>query len=185
MKVTCINANNFANLTEGTVYQVSEETKDLYILVNDLGVSARYHKKFFEEYREKPKIVPPSFSIIRNGSNFFLDITHGPENHRSVERIPFTVSLVSSSCGIASIHNINGLANRLNALEILTEENFQAAIETILREYQYSMVIFSTNDSYPIIWDVMDRICSFSSEERRNPNSNNQIKLWGFYTSEN
>ena len=68
---------------------------------------------------------------------------------------------------------------------LATEEYIQQAIEAVLRNGSYSMVLFSTNMAFPLLVETLNNMANFCSEQRRNPNSDNLIQVWGFYTSTN
>lgn len=189
MKIQCINQGNFTNLTLNKIYDVVSTTRDFYVVLNDVGIEANYHKKYFEEYQEKPQVLTPTFRAIRDGSNITLTITHGLENSPQTSNAIFSVTSVSASCGVISLHGLNNLHDILNNLGILSAENYTAAINKLLRVTQTlykAIVLFSTNsDNRQIAIDVMNSMANFSSELRRNPNSGNMIKVWGFYVSDN
>lgn len=184
-KIECINASNFDNLTEGTVYEVISESKDLFTITNDIGIEARYHRKYFQDFQEKPKILPPVFHTRRNGQNLILTIEYGTENNRQGRETVFSMVSVSSSCGVVSYYGVNDLFRVLEDINLATEEYIQQAIEAVLGNGSYSMVLFSTNMSHPLLVETLNNMANFCSEQRRNPNSTNLIQVWGFYTSSN
>ena len=188
MKIQCINQGNFTNLTLEKVYDVISTTRDLYVILNDVGIEANYHKKYFEEYQEKPKVLTPTFRATVDGANIMLTITHGLENSPQTNRVVFSLTSVSASCGVISLHGLNTLNDVLNDRHILTLENYTAAINELLRiaqTFNKAIVLFSTNAIRPVILAIMDSMANFRSEPRRNPNSGNMIKVWGFYISDN
>ena len=187
MKIQCINQGNFTNLTLNTVYDVVSTTRDLYVILNDVGIEANYHKKYFEEYQEKPKVLTPTFRATIDGVNITLTITHGLENSPQTNRAVFSLTSVSSSCGVISLHGLNNLHDILIDRNILTPENYTAAINELLKaaqKFNKAIVLFSTNSARSVVLDVMNSMANFSSEPRRNPNSDNMIKIWGFYISD-
>ena len=184
-KIECINASNFDNLTEGTVYEVISESKDLFTITNDIGIEAKYHRKYFKDFQEKPKFLPPVFTTRRNGQNLVLTIEYGTENNRQRRETVFSMVSVSSSCGVISYYGVNNLFSVLTDINLATEEYIQKAIEEVLRNGSYSMVLFSTNMAHPLLIETLNNMANFCSEQRRNPNSGNLIQVWGFYTSTN
>ena len=184
-KIECINASNFDNLTEGTVYEVISESKDLFTITNDIGIEAKYHRKYFKDFQEKPKILPPIFNTRSNGQNLVLTIEYGPENNRRRREAVFSMVSVSSSCGVVSYYGVNNLFALLEDIGLATEEYIQKALGEVLRNGSYSMVLFSTNMAFPLLVETLNNMANFCSEQRRNPNSDNLIQVWGFYTSTN
>lgn len=188
MKIQCINQGNFTNLTLNKVYDVVSTTRDLYVILNDVGIEANYHKKYFEEYQEKPKVLTPTFRATISGNNITLTITHGLVNSpQTSSTTVFSSTDVSASCGVISLHGLNNLHDVLSNRNILSAENYTAAINELLRatqNFSKAIVLFSTNSNRQIAIDVMNSMANFSSELRRNPNSGNMIKVWGFYISD-
>lgn len=187
MKIQCINQGNFTNLTLNKVYDVVSTTRDLYVILNDVGIEANYHKKYFEEYQEKPKVLTPTFRATISGNSITLTITHGLANSPQTTSAVFSLTGVSASCGVISLHGLNNLHDVLVNRGMLSAENYTAAINELLRATQTlskAIVLFSTNSTRQIPFDVMNSMANFSSELRRNPNSGNMIKVWGFYISD-
>ena len=183
MKIKCINDGNYNNITTGNEYEVVEEKRDLYTIINDIGVEANYHKKFFEKSKPiPPQKIKPVFSFDRESD--VLTIESGFPNQIRRDTVNFYPEEVAGNCGTTSINGINSLCAQLRQLEEETEENIEAAIDAILVEQSVAITVFSTNNQYPLLWNVLDRICNFCSESRTNPNSDLPIKMWGFYTHE-
>ena len=181
MKIKCINNGNYNNITVGNEYEVVEEKRDLYTITNDIGVEANYHKKFFEKSKPTPpQKIKPIFSFDIESD--VLTIESGFPNHLVRHTVAFYTDEIAGNCGTTSINGVNTLCAQLYQLEEETEENIEAAIDAILVEQNVAITVFSTNNQYPLLWNVLDRICNFSSESRTNPNSDLQIKIWGFYT---
>ena len=150
MKIQCINQGNFTNLTLNKVYDVVSTTRDFYVILNDVGIEANYHKKYFEEYQEKPKVLTPTFRATRDGGNIILTITHGLAHSIQTSRTVFSLTSVSASCGVISLHGLNNLHDILSHRNILSAENYTAAINELLRATQTlskAIVLFSTNSN--------------------------------------
>ena len=192
MRIKCINAGNFANLTLEKEYEVIRESRDLYTVSNDVDIEANYHKRFFEVVAEQPATPPPlapmNVRVVRNNeSNMTIFISTGPANNREEHSTHIIGNNIAGNCGIMGFNGINDvmfLINNPNEGYYYTENNIKLIIEQILEQCHLAITVFSTNNDYPLLWNVLDSICDFCSESRNNPNSDNNIKLWGFHTVE-
>ena len=58
--IECINRGIFAGLTRGNKYEVVRRDNDFYVIKNDKGFMARYHKRYFVAVKEElPKPPKP------------------------------------------------------------------------------------------------------------------------------
>lgn len=111
----------------------------------------------------------------------------------------------SFSCGIKNLVNIGSQVNIINSvvenLEVDSEEDLpllhKALIVAHFKNYMryklnngsnagiYLMSTNVTNNEYVYeeTFNIFDEISDFKSEPELNPNSNNEIKVWGFYKS--
>ena len=178
MKIKCIDARNFKNLTLNKVYDVIEEVEGFYKLNNDAEVDMKYSKDYFES-AEKPVVPPKPVApedkiVVTRESNRCTVTVNGKATVFSV------VSGTAGSCGLTSLHGLNSL------WEIIGHDpvKFEKAILAIMNEYngKYAMIIFSTNNN-AAIWEIMDRISDIASEAHTNPNSSGLIKTWIKYTN--
>jgi hypothetical protein len=109
------------------------------------------------------------------------------------------------SCGIKNLVNITSQASIINSivenLEVDSEEDLpllhKALITAYFKNYMryklnndnnagiYLMSTNVTNNGQidEETFNIFDEIADFHSEPELNPNSNNQIKVWGFYKS--
>ena len=184
-KIKCISLGNFNNLTVNKEYEVILESTDLFTILNDIEVEARYHKKYFEEVKlTPPQKIKPIFTAVKDDNfNISLTIEYGVENNTTTSTRALIFHEIAGNCGTASYDGINSICNILNNHDELTAENIKTAIDTILAVSSKAFTVFSTNKEYPLLWDVLDEMCNFCSEERVNSNSDNPIKIWGFYTT--
>lgn len=187
MRIKCINKSNFTNITLNQEYEVISSGKDMLKITNDIGIEADYHKKYFEEVKPKPKTLIPRFEMTSRSGQYVLTMIYGLETAPTRQETILTLYVVSSSCGVISFYGINNLTAVLKRLNLFNEDNFKNAITTVLEYVENSIpkaiTLFSTNKAHREIWPIMDEISNFSSETRINPNSSNEIKVWGFYTS--
>ncbi len=190
MKVKCINQRNFRNLTLNQVYEVVEESVDFYHVVNNNGATARYSKEYFEVVEEEVQEVelPIEDEVCVVENEVTLDIHDGRIRYKinGVECGHFNqCGLVSGNCGIESL---DGLNDMYDALIDEYEEDIEEIIEKIIKEilaYYKSetsrgCIVFSTNDYYEHIWNVMNNISTGNTGSFLNPNSDNNVNMWWF-----
>ena len=179
MKIKCINARNFKNLTLNKVYHVIEDAEGFYKLNNDAEVDMKYSKDYFESevkvVAPRPVPVAPEDRITVSRSSQGCKVV--------INDVSTTFSVypgVAGSCGLTSLHGLNSLYSNLEH----DMEKFEKAILAIFAEYsgKYAMIIFSTNNNAEI-WEVMDRIADVATEAHTNPNSSGLIKTWVKYTN--
>ena len=119
--------------------------------------------------------------------------------------LSITDNINSFSCGIKNLINISSQANIINNvvenLEVDSEEDLpllhKALTLACFKNYMrhnlnngsnagiYLMSTNVTNNEYmdEETFNIFDEISDFKSEPELNPNSNNEIKVWGFYKS--
>jgi hypothetical protein len=109
---------------------------------------------------------------------------------------------MDASCGIGDVVGINALSNRI---EEFVDNNYEGEDYDSLRKELFKKALFlelnrlnsnsnkalflistamtSETLAHPLYYDVLNEEATFSSNEIRNPNSGNDIKLWGFETT--
>ena len=79
MKVKCINAKNFKNLTLDKVYDVIENSEGFYLIVSNAGLTTKYSADYFEVEEEiiqpQPKPVLPEYNIVITKKSTGLEIS--------------------------------------------------------------------------------------------------------------
>ncbi len=203
-KVRCINTKGYA-LTNRGEYELISEENGFVKIINDNGFTARYNKELFQnirgprEPRPEPVVQPPppirternviESVRVNNGNITFTDIDNSVITIQSV----LVNAPTSISCGIHQIHELNTIINRLHAqvpgnddrLELKKRILKLTIIDHITnRTERGEIYLMSTNTGYDEdLLPVLDEISHFQSEEVVNPNSDNLIKMWGFYKS--
>jgi len=183
MKVKCINAGNFKNLTIDKYYVVLEETTDRYIIDNDNDVRASYAKKYFEEVTEVvpamgaapvKKAKPKPKTVI--GVSEIIDrcAADGDIHCDDIE-----INEAPNSCGVAYINGLNGIFEECEEIisdpsehiDVDTEQlSPEVTLTTVVREAlrrmfaeisirTYTFFMFTTNDSYPECVEVFKSMC--------------------------
>ena len=187
MKLKCINQGNFKNITLENEYQLLEESVDLYTIINNAGVSARYSKDYFEVIAEQiPEIIEDVEEDGVEEDEIYIEFDDDFENIkiRVNDNSSYLIFYeVASNCGIRSYHGINYLFENCDNNPVLFEKVIIAIIEEVIYRNDSCMLIFSTNNDFPEIWTVLDKVMDFSSESVENPNSELQVKLWIKHTN--
>ena len=80
-----------------------------------------------------------------------------------------------------SFDGLNNLTEFLLEHKSLCSKNIKLVIDYLIQNTQVSIILFSTNEQYPQLIPIMDKLCDFKSKSIININSRNTIKLWGFY----
>ena len=122
--------------------------------------------------------------------------------------IPNKLSIINNdndfSCGIKNIININSQINRIydfiTATEETAEEDLPSLTKAVIKHHFKNFIKFKSEDGSNAgiclmsciiedggldeeTVDILNEISDFSTEAELNPNSGNEIKLWGFYKS--
>lgn len=200
MKKKCILTKGYA-LTEGNEYDIIKQEKGYLFLINDNGKTARYVSELFEDEVAAPVAPPVPVPVVLSEAQCIASINAGVTQFRNTDNEVIQLNLPALSfdespisCGI---HEGNGINSIIDAIYDSVPEgdddriSLKKAIlkKKILRELSqhggYAIALLSTNlDFDEDLIEAMDEIAHFKSEEVRNPNSENQIKLWGFYKNQ-
>lgn len=186
MKLKCINQGNFKNITFENEYQVLEESVDLYTIINNAGVSARYSKNYFEVIPEPiPDIIEDVEEIGVKEDEIVVDFDGDGDINLEINDNEVSLEFyeVASNCGVKSYHGMNYLFENCDHNPVLFEKVITAIIEEVIYRNNSCMLIFSTNNTCPEIWTVLDKVMDFSSQSVENPNSDMNVKLWIKYTN--
>lgn len=108
---------------------------------------------------------------------------------------PLSISRSRNSCGIREVDGMmDNFDETLNTIK-LNKEEYQDFIKKLSSSFKKAIIKFDAernNESgafYTVslpdganidLINTMDKICSFKTDWRRNPNSGNDIKLWIF-----
>lgn len=196
MRKICINPKNY-KLTQNKEYLIIEEDGDYYRLVNDNGRTVRYDQSLFNDVVEEIPVIPPPpparteqdciNSITINGETVsFVDMN----NNIVSFNIQLQVTDSAISCGVYEMYRISDLMsailNRVNQdeqdLPELIKELFIRSIRYKVEnssDHRYMLLSTNYNDVYEDFYTHLNELSNFSSEWKENPNSGNNIKVWG------
>jgi hypothetical protein len=202
MKKICINPKTYS-LTKDKEYEIITELEKL-LVINDKDLVRSYSKDLFKESQEETVLTLAdlkwNISLATNdkdlvrvynidfASQVFIDIIFGELE----ERIVFYINTqpVAGNCGIRGIDGINILFNSITKkivdygfdnIEETVKNIFLDVIkelEIIARENNRAILVFSSNDDFPEMWNILDKWADLITEPVVNPDSNKEIKMW-------
>jgi len=204
MEIRCTVVENY-KLTLGNIYEVHNESRDFYTIINDNGVGVRYAKRLFEEVQEV--VVPPA-PPARTEADMIASITFNTVNSRvqfvdlenTLRTVDNRFSQTGSniSCGVAETSGINNQIVTIDQLFDLDEDDYleirKALFKRCIEEYAINrrqagnriMTIMSTNvsgrdggaEADEDMLSVLDELAHRTSDTMENPNSHRNIKVW-------
>jgi hypothetical protein len=211
-ELICINPKNY-KLTESNKYTVVIDEGDTVMIVNDNNKTVRYYKDLFEEVEEEiipePElvVVRTEQDLIDSITNDVSNTTYIDFNNEIITINNYLQCINnenSFSCGIKNVINIgdqleeiyetisNTADNAGEDLELLTKSvikhHFKSFINSNYDNYSAGIYLMSCNVTgndclEDEIVDILNEISDFNTQPEVNPNSGNEIKLWGFYKS--
>ena len=205
MNITCTAVENY-RLTLGKIYEVHDESRDFYTIINDNNVGVRYAKRLFatEEEIEAAAPTPPArteadviASITYNATISRVQFTDINNELQTVTK-RFSVSGSNISCGVNQTSGINNQISEIDAFFDLDEDDFLAVRKALftrcVEEYvlnirnagNQAMAILSTNvsgedndhEADEDMLEVLDTLAHKTSDTMRNPNSDRDIRVW-------
>lgn len=183
MKIKCI-ANRFKNVTLDFIYETDSEILEGSILVtgND-GVKRNYRASNFEKFEDVLIEVENENEGVFE-SEITYDINIGDEitvnfNNEDENDFNLYLSRPCDNCGIIGVDNISDLYEEIIDYGY-TQEDFKKLIIDISVDLsgEAAFLMLSTNTLNGDLCNALDTLSNFTSETRRNPNSDNNIKVW-------
>jgi len=196
-KLKCIDNNGY-KLTVGSEYNMITEDREFYFLINDSNRTVRYNKRLFELVSEETLVV--AAPVVRTEQDMINSIVYDDTqlfyndlNNQTVRlSLDLEIDNTEISCGIGQISGINNVFGEIT--EMVPEDDDyiglqKALLTAFLNGYVKSntdkaiWLISTTTGMDEDLLSVMDEVSDFVTETKRNPNSGNDIKMWGFYTN--
>lgn len=211
-ELICTNPKNY-KLTLDKKYLVVTDEGETVMIVNDNNKSARYYKDLFQEVEEEvvipePEVIPRTEQDLINSINSDgLNTTYVDFNNQTViisNHLQCLNNENSFSCGIKNITNIGDQIEEIYEMIADTIEEAQEDLELLTKaviKYHFKNYIkYCINNGFSAgvylmscningdgldeeFVDILNEISDFNTEPELNPNSGNEIKLWGFYKS--
>ena len=211
-ELICTNPKNY-KLTLDKKYTVVIDEGETVMIVNDSNKTVRYYKDLFQEVEEEiipepePVIVRTEQDLINSITSDGLKTTYVDFNNQIVHinnHLQCLNNANSFSCGIKNIIHIGDQIGEIyesieetadsqeEDLPLLTKAVINQHFKNYIKiksigDYNAGIYLMSCNingdglDEEAV--DILNEISDFNTEPELNPNSNNEIILWGFYKS--
>ena len=195
-EIKCIKTNGY-KLTVDNVYEVIKSEDDYYFLINDNGKTVRYGKSLFEEVEDEVLVVA---ELIKRTEQDMIDsIIYGNDVITYIDLdnniIEIDNNMVSDdtdiSCGINQMWGIDSQIEEIN--DNLPEDDDylnlrKALITAVIKGYitnTKAMWLMSTaiEDHTEEDLATFDELAGTVSQDKVNPNTDNVIRMWVFYTN--
>lgn len=211
-ELICTNPKNY-KLTLDKKYTVVIDEGETVMIVNDSNKTVRYYKDLFAEVEEEvipepePVVVRTEQDLIDSITSDGLNTTYVDFNNQIVvisNHLQCLNNENSFSCGIKNIINIGDQIGEIYETIADTIEEAQEDLElltkAVIKQHfkNYIKVKAAANFNGGIylmscningdgldeeVVDILNEISDFNTEPELNPNSGNEIVLWGFYKS--
>ncbi len=210
-ELICINPKNY-KLTLDKNYQIVIDEGETVMIVNDSNKTVRYYKDLFKEVEEEfipepePVVVRTEQDLIDSIASDSANTTYVDFNNQTVvieNELGILNNINDFSCGIKNITNISDQIEKIydtisesadevgEDLSLLTKivikHHFKNYIKSKTGDYNAGIYLMSCNITggglEEEVVDILNEISDFNTEPEINPNSDNEIKLWGFYKS--
>lgn len=211
-ELICVNPKNY-KLTLDKNYAIVIDEGETVMIINDSNKTVRYYKDLFKEVEEEiipepePVIIRTEQDLIDSITSDSLNITYIDFNNELItinNRLSILNNDDSFSCGVKNVINIgdqiediydiisNTADNAGEDLELLTKTVIKCHFKNFIKDksndnYNGGIYLISCNINGDGLneeeVDILNEISDFNTEPEINPNSNNEIMLWGFYKS--
>ena len=210
-ELICTNPKNY-KLTLDKKYTVVIDEGDTVMIVNDSNKTVRYYKDLFEEVEEEvipePVIVRTEQDLIDSIASDNTYTTYVDFDNKTVTITNYLNILNNNnnfSCGIKNLINIGDQIDVIyeNVAETAddAEEDLELLTKAIIKHHFNNFIKYQSNNGYNAgiylmscnitgddhldeeTVDILNEISDFNTKPELNPNSGNEIMLWGFYKS--
>lgn len=205
-KIICVDGRKFKNLTTKKEYVVESSDDDFVTVVgNDAGLSSKYAKKYFKASPPPPPPVLTKADILEiairvdDGEFLVFLVSRDTEDNREI--VDITLEEVATNCGVISIGGVNDLCSAMGALyenhykgrkvqagaiEERIKEGMELGINMAIEEAgNVAAVVFSTNNDYPVVWEILDARADLVTAELRSNHWSAErprmLKTWVIY----
>ena len=211
-ELICTNPKNY-KLTLDKKYTVVIDEGETVMIVNDSNKTVRYYKDLFEEVEEEvipepePVVIRTEQDLIDSIVSDGLRTTYVDFNNQTIyitNHLQCLNNENSFSCGIKNITNIGDQIEEIYEMIADTIEEAQEDLElltkTVIKHHFKNFIKYCGNNGFNAgiylmscnvtgggldeeVVEILDEISDFNTVDEVNPNSGNDIRLWGFYKS--
>jgi hypothetical protein len=211
-ELICVNPKNY-KLTLDKKYLVVVDEGETVMIVNDNNKTVRYYKDLFQKIEEEvipepePVAVRTEQDLIDSIASDGLETTYVDFDNQTVvigNELGILNNSNDFSCGIKNIVNIGNQIDKIYS-EIEETANSQGEdlpllTKAVIKHHFKNYIKYQSNNNYNAgiylmscninddgldeeTVDILNEISDFNTEPELNPNSGNEIKIWGFYKS--
>jgi hypothetical protein len=211
-ELICVNPKNY-KLTLDKKYLVVVDEGETVMIVNDNNKTVRYYKDLFQKIEEEvipepePVAVRTEQDLIDSIASDGLETTYVDFDNQTVvigNELGILNNSNNFSCGIKNIVNIGNQIDKIYS-EIEETANSQGEdlpllTKAVIKHHFKNYIKYQSNNNYNAgiylmscninddgldeeTVDILNEISDFNTEPELNPNSGNEIKIWGFYKS--
>lgn len=211
-ELICVNPKNY-KLTLDKKYLVVIDEGETVKIINDNNKTVRYYKDLFQEVEEEvipepePVIARTEQNLIDSITSNGLNTTYIDFNNELVT-IDNALDILNNanefSCGIKNIinigHQLEEIYDIVGATEEVSEEDLPLLTKALIKHHFKNYIRYKSNNNFnAAIYlmscnvedggldeetvEILNEISDFNTVAELNPNSDNEIILWGFYKS--
>lgn len=211
-ELICTNTKNY-KLTLDKKYTVVIDEGETVMIVNDNNKTVRYYKDLFKEVEEEiipepiPAVIRTEQDLIESIASEGLNTTYIDFNNQIVEIANYLQCLNNENAFGCGIKNIVNIGDQLEEIyDIITNttddagEDLELLTKAVIKHHFKNYIKYKSNNNYnggiylmscninddgldEETVDILNEISDFNTEPELNPNSGNEIMLWGFYKS--
>ena len=211
-ELICTNPKNY-KLTLDKKYTVVIDEGETVMIVNDSNKTVRYYKDLFTEVEEEiipepePVIVRTEQDLINSITSDGTTTIYIDFNNEVViisNQLQCLNNANRFSCGIKNLINIGDqidvIYEAISETEENAEEDLSLLTKALIKHHFKNYIRCKSNEDYNAgiylmscninddgldeeVVDILIEISDFNTEPELNPNSGNEIVLWGFYKS--
>ena len=204
-ELICTNPKNY-KLTLDKKYTVVIDEGETVMIVNDSNKTVRYYKDLFEE--PEPVVVRTEQDLINSITSDGLKTTYVDFNNQIVHinnHLQCLSNANSFSCGIKNIIHIGDQIGEIyESIEETADsqgEDLELLTKAVIKHHFNNYIKYCGNNDFNAgiylmscnitgddhldeeVVEILIEISDFNTEPELNPNSGNEIVLWGFYKS--
>lgn len=212
-ELICTNPKNYKLTLDKKYTVVIDEGDTVMIVNDSNKTVRYYKDLFQEIEEEvipepEPVVIRTEQDLIDSIVSDGLETTYVDFNNETIH-IHNTLQCLdnenSFSCGIKNIVNIGGqieeIYDSIEETAVQNEEDLPLLTKAIIKHHFKNYIEYCTINNFNAgiylmscnvtgndnldeeVVDILNEISDFNTEDELNPNSNNMIKLWGFYKS--